>query len=208
VSLLFGTTNITNVVNHAAELNNLPDARRVPCLQIALLSRYATRIADFDQTTRQDYNLTKAALLKVDHVSPFSMLKEFQNATKTKTESYYSYAIRLRYYYIHYAAIDLNQLNTPAVTQLLSLMILPKVFESVPVQVQPATRHYATTHTFEETLQEIDNQVAAFEASRPMTPRYPGSTSGQRARFPNSTTTFRLVPTQSEPSQLETRGRF
>lgn len=151
----------------AVQLNEVPQGKQVALLQLSLLPKNAIHFSNFDANTRASYELTKAALLDLNGINQFQFLKLFRETPKLPDETFRVYASKLQYFYREYAHISQDDMTTETTAKAVQAALLPRLLDQAPGFLQQQLRVYATTHTFQEFLQEIDTQVAVYQASRP-----------------------------------------
>jgi hypothetical protein len=153
----------------ALELNAVPQAKQVALLQLSLLPIHAQHITDFDNNTKQSYALTKAALLELNHVNQYQYLHLFENTLKSSVQSFRAYAGKLLYYYRQYSNVSDADMTNVSTARVVHSVVLSRIMTQVPNFLQLQMKTYAIAHTFEEVLQELDLQMATFQAASPST---------------------------------------
>lgn len=181
----------------AVLLNQIPEDKQVPLLHLNLDPKYSKFIAEFDAQTQQSYDQVKRALLQICQVTKFHYLQKFQSLQKQKDESFLVFANKLKGYYREYAQVE--NPDQRDVQSLLNAVVLPRLLEQLPKDLLGPMKSFALSHTFEEILQELENQVSArsayvqFSGPRPFSrpasqtqnPQAQNSQAQQRPRGPD-----------------------
>lgn len=149
----------------ALQLNQVTDDKRVALLQLNLKPEIAVRIADFTPAVRADYDQVKTQLLALHKVNKYSYLDKFTSLSKHKDESFQLFAQKLQINYLGYLGLTPNDMNTPAIRDVVHAAVLPRVLDALPRGIQLPVRTYAINHAYNEVLTHADDQACIYAST-------------------------------------------